>query len=361
MELEHMAESAQGQIQTEQQLFEKLLLGLQTFSLNRLQRQGRKAKGYEDLEPIKSQAKWSFQTSKLVSGLRCLIIGEMEDLASGLRLTVHLEETSAVFRLNIASESLPKKGINEGNLLVIVNKLVLSKLYFHASNSTLRLNFDPAYGKQWLQLIIHLKGSPYAYSCIRLIESEEALTLTMRELMISASDLTLKVPLESVGLTQRLEKLDEFGMERLNKDIGGRLSLMQGEHGEIRLEWDVNQWQLDHGLYKSQVSTQQTPITSLSPHLHIKQKYQEFSIPVHSQALDLRSHHLTVSMHFSTIAETYRLQVVEGQWECTFYEEEFRQEFAFVKSLQFHSLQLQPVTLFRSVEFQALLLRLLNV
>jgi hypothetical protein len=136
---------------------------------------------------------------------------------------------------------------------------------------------------------------------------------------------------------------------------------MQGEHGEIRLEWDVNQWQLDHGLYKSQVSTQQTPITSLSPHLHIKQKYQEFSIPVHSQALDLRSHHLTVSMHFSTIAETYRLQVVEGQWECTFYEEEFRQEFAFVKSLQFHSLQLQPVTLFRSVEFQALLLRLLNV
>ena len=359
-ELEQMAESAQGQIQTEQQLFEKLLLGLQTFSLNRLQREGRKAKGYADLEPIRSQAKWSFQISKLVSGLRCLVVGEMEGVGTELRLSVHLEETAAVFRLSIVPAVLPKK-ISEGVLLGMVEKSVLSKLYFHASNSTLRLNFDPAYGQQWLQLIIHLKGSPYAYSCIRLTESAGALTLTMREMFISASDMTLSVPLESVGLSQGLGRLDELGMERLNQAVSQRLSLMQGEQGESRLEWDVNQWQLEHGLYKSKASTQQTAITSLTPHLHIKQKYQEFSIPVHSQVLDLRSHHLTISMHFSTIAETYRLQVVEDAWECTFYEEEFREEFAFVKSLQFHSLQLQPVTLFRSVEFQALLLRLLNL
>ena len=359
-ELQSMAESAQTQIHTEQQLFEKLLLGLQTFALNRLQRQSRKMKGYEDLESVKSEARWSFQTSKLVSGLRCLILGEMEGEGRDLSLTVQLEETSSSFRMTLPADSLPKK-LNQSNFLLKVDKPILSRLYFHSTNSTLRLNFDPVYGKEWLQLIIHLKGSPYIYTCIRVTQSSDHLHLLMREKQVSNSDMTLTVPLEDLGISQTLEELNAQMLEKLTQSVGARLSLMQDEHGESRLEWDVNQWQIEHRLYKPKSSSQLTSISPLPPHILIKQKYQEFSIPIHTEVLVIHSHQLTVSMHFSTIAETYRLIVEEGSWQCTFYEEEYREDFGRAKGLQFHSLQRQPVTLFRSVEFKVLLQRLLNL
>jgi hypothetical protein len=357
--LDDMTTSSLAHIQDEQNLYDKMLVGVQSLLLKAKDKVEEAAA--PQAEDAEEHSELIFQVATNVSGLHCLAFVKFTESFEGFQVTLHLDTACEVYSFEQAAFRLPSQGAKRGRDLMknALKTQILPKLCLTASQDKLALTLkEPS--KYQLMLLVQMTGSPYFYTQVQVTESsdQQDWVVTVSDPSVTPSPISLQVNKSSFGPYCELKGIANSQQAYLAETIRTRVSLIREE--VVSLGLDMEQWRLDAPLEVTEKSPSLEFLKTMeSPEL-TNDRYGDFEKLVTKGTVTVLNLQAEVEVSFNTVLELCRLTVTVDSFCRVIRAEDYPDVFELLEFLQFESLELSSQTLLQSLELRYVLSKLFS-
>mmetsp|Transcript_17298 Transcript_17298/g.31133 ORF Transcript_17298/g.31133 Transcript_17298/m.31133 type:complete len:517 (+) Transcript_17298:7658-9208(+) len=354
--LEEMTASSLEHIQDEQNLYDKMLVGIQSLMLRSNKEE---VAAVPQAEEEDEEEESTFQVAAIVSGLHCLAFIKFDKSIENFTLILHLDTACEVYSYDLANFRLPSQEYKLGGqfLRKALKHSLLPKFELQADQDKLSIVFNDA-PKNDLTILAQLAGSQYFYTQLQVSESQDKQDwiLLIQDSTISPTPVTMQVPKANFGPNCQLKSMASSEQAQLAEEIKNRVSLIRED--TVSLGLDMEQWRLDAPTDGApQTPTLEFMKTVESPELQ-RDRYGEFEKLIAKGTANVLNTQAEVEISFNTVLELCRLTVTVDSYRKVIRAEEFPEVFDLLHLLQFESLDSYPQTLLKSLELRYVLTKL---
>ncbi|CAG9314886.1 unnamed protein product [Blepharisma stoltei] len=350
--LDSMVKDAGSHIKQEKELFDKLESGLGVIrSQEKNKERLSPMKNYEESPPDTEEG-LEHQHCVDISGVTCLAYIRANRDMSEFEVNIHVDISCEVFTYEFKQFrfSIPEVVIGGRFLSLAVEWDLFPHFYFTSENGSLKLGFDREYGIHKIYIIAKIRGFYFQQVCVMLTEKSDSFILSIEEPSISKSPIKAEVAKERLKLDSSAELISSSRRKAFKHLLEEKLSLLKDDGG-LKLTWGSSLWDMEKRLNKRKSDIRKTMFSFFNvkadPGL-----YSDYDVLMHQDKININGNKgLVVSIKINTILDLLRLEIKYDNLSRIIKEEDYREDFLFLKSLSFDG-EIQYATLFRSLEFE---------
>lgn len=355
--LEEMTASSLEHINDEQNLFDKMMVGIQTLMLS-----GKKADRAPTPQPEEENedADTHYQVATVVSGLHCLAVIKYDSNFEKFTVILHLDTACEVYNFSLTSPRLSNHEMKLGGYFLkkALKTQILPKMVLLAEQDKLSIAFKEEPSQSELTLLAQLPGSQYFYTQLQVTESSDFQdwVLTVQDPTITPNPVSLQISKATFGPNCRLKDMSNSQQAQLAEEIRTRVSLIREE--TVSLGLDMDQWRLEAPVEQfSKAPSLDFMKTVESPEL-LNDRYGEFEKLIAKGSVTVLNTQADIELSLNTVLDLCRLTVTVDSFRKVIRAEEYPEVFDLLHLLQFEGLETSPQTLMKSLELRYVLSKL---